>query len=147
MELRTLAWAFSLLAAASPAFGQSYGLGNLRPLSLSQKMSGSNREALLHFENEQGEHYILYEENPAFGGVKEIASLVSFIGNSNHICSIDLDCQSKAFCTSGCKKLYYEVFNSAAPSGRNSCAIKAFTCSVQNPLPSSGPPPAPSSGH
>lgn len=131
MGMRILMRAFIvlLLGWSHLAFAQAYGLRNLRPEGLSQQLVTGARRQLLHFKNELGDHFLLYEENAAAGGVPEIAGLAHFLGNPSYVCSIDLDCRAKAFCTGDCRKLYYEIFNTAAPAGRNSCTIKAFSCS------------------
>jgi hypothetical protein len=123
------AFALFSLSGECVAFGQSYGLRNLRPIGLSSTTSGASRSQLLHFQNDLGDQYLLYEENTSAGGVREIAGLLPFLGHADYVCSIDLDCTTKAFCTGDCKKLYYEIFNTSAPSGRNACTIKAFSCS------------------
>jgi hypothetical protein len=119
-----------LLFLAPKTHAHSYGLRNLRPVGFTQKASANDRQQLFHFQNELGDHYFLYEENSSEGGVRELAGLVGFASNSGHLCSIDLDCQEKAFCSGDCKKLYYEFFNVPPPVGRNSCKIRAFSCAV-----------------
>jgi hypothetical protein len=140
MGMRIFLFAAFLAAFAPPAtaFGQAYGLRSLRPVGLSSQVTGNDRKQLLHFRNDLGEQYLLYEESASAGGVREVAGLATYMSSTDHVCSIDLECKTKAFCTGDCKKFYYEVFNtsvSGGRAGRNECTIKAFSCNV----PGSGP--------
>jgi hypothetical protein len=140
---------------AIPAGGQPvsqaviYELRNLHPHGMTQVQSGGDvLRQYLEFRNEQGSHHVVYEEVSG-SPVRSISALRQQVGSLNSICSMDIECTTKAFCLDGCRNMYYEVSNAAADNlspERDNCRITFFSCeeaAIQGPAPASLPAAAP----
>lgn len=126
-----------VFATETTATSVHYELHNLRPKSISQYDAadpGILRQ-YLHFENEQGNHTFIYDELGSVTPMREILNLRQIIGSWDSVCSVDLDCTAKAFCTGDCKNMYYELTNAPAnpaASEKNRCQIHYLSCEKSN---------------
>jgi hypothetical protein len=96
--------------------------------------SAKDRAALreyFHFANELGSHRFIYEEAELKPPLQGIAGMRGVMGNSQMLCSVDLECKTKAFCTGRCQNMYYELSNfpdDPALVDRNSCRVLTLKC-------------------
>lgn len=125
---------FLLVLGAPGAFaGTQYSLTGLRPQGISQYAvpERSAQREYLHFTNELGSHRFIYEESSAKPPLAGIAGMRSAMGNSEMVCTADLDCRIQAFCTGRCQNMYYELSNTPEDptlATRNHCNVLAFKC-------------------
>jgi hypothetical protein len=131
-----LAAAFLIAAAsalAADATPVHYSLKGLRPHGISQyavRARTAQRE-YIHFENEQGNHYLIYEEAPGSPPTQAMKTFRAVMGSWDMVCSLELDCKQPAFCTGSCKNLYYETSNTPEDLGlldRNHCSLSSYHC-------------------
>ena len=111
----------------------SYELRNLRPQSFSQYylVGMFSLRQYLKFQNESGSHQFLYEESSVYSALPEIHDMQQAISIADYSCSVDVDCDAKAFCTNGCKDMYYELSNlpsALAVADVNHCRVTYFAC-------------------
>lgn len=125
---------FLLFLCAPGAFaGTQYSLTGLRPEGISQYAvpERSAQREYLHFINELGSHRFIYEESGLKPPLAGMAGMRGAMGNSEMVCTADLDCKAQAFCTGRCQNMYYELSNTPddpALAGRNHCTVLAFKC-------------------
>lgn len=122
------------LAAPAPAANipVKYFLRNLKASGISQYAltEKAGLRLYLHFHNEQGHHYIVYEEATAAPQQREVNNLRQAMANPHQPFSLDIECAAKAFCTGECRNMYYEMSNQPgeyATTEQNRCEVKAFT--------------------
>lgn len=123
-----------LCSGADSAHASSqYELGGLRGEKSTKypvPARSATREYFL-FVNEAGNHRFIYEESPGAESLPGIAGLRNVMGNKELVCKIELVCKKAAFCTGGCKNMYYESSNTPLDptlQGRNHCTISTFKC-------------------
>lgn len=125
----------NVVATTPPAAAIRYNLNNLRPVGMAQyevKAVGALRQ-YMRFQNEQGSHFIIYEEVSVAPPLREIAPLRQAMIDSDGVFSMEIECPTKAFCTGDCQHMYYETTNAPPTPGvnitndRNRCAILSFT--------------------
>ena len=110
-----------------------YSLQGLKPLGISQYSvpSRSAQREYIHFQNEQGNHYVIYEEAAGAPPVQAIKHFREVMGRWDMVCSLDMDCKAPAFCTGTCKNLYYETSNTPEDLellDRNHCTLISYRC-------------------
>ena len=111
----------------------SYSLDNLKPVSLAQ-YNVTDRPGLrqfFQFQNEEGMHFIVYEEVKGIAGSRELDGIRVYMSQWDSACNLELVCKTKAFCTGDCRNMYYEMTNSPNDTvfpERNNCTLESFTC-------------------
>ena len=95
-----------LLAASIPANDAppvTYALKSLHPqtLALYQAVGGTRHH--LRFQNDQGVHSLVFEGNEA----PTVVSMLQSTAGWNSVCSMELECGVKAYCTGDCRGIYY----------------------------------------
>ena len=143
-------------AASTPA-ALSYELRELHPAGFTQySASGEVIRQYFDFQNEQGTHHVIYEEVASAAPNRALLGLRQAAAAYDSVCSLDLECTAKAFCTADCRHLYYETANApgdALSPDRNKCRVTFFACEKSGaarntavtataPAPSSAPVPA-----
>jgi hypothetical protein len=129
MRILLLAFCFSATAWAQET-QVSYSIEHARFQEVSERRIAVGSRQFIKFQNPQGSHVLIYDEETAQAALRNLANLKQVMGIPETECRIDLDCSIKAFCTSGCRSMYYELSNSLAapPLGMNRCAIRSFQC-------------------
>jgi len=107
------------IAEANSSNSSVYVLKNLRPINISH--FSSPQRLHLRFENEQGNHSLIFPESPE----KQSSNLLQAIAGWQSICTLEIECAAKAFCTGDCKNMYYEITN---PLTEKKCNLRSFTC-------------------
>lgn len=136
-------------AATPPPAPQAieYELLGLKPAGVSQYNAPLLAfRQYLHFWNDEGSHFFIYEESPNLPPLKDLVNLREAMGASGVTCEVTVSCTPKAFCTGDCRNMYYEFSNSPASAtspGSSSCQLKSFTCEREKPLPVPAAVPAP----
>ncbi len=134
--LSTLAWADIPTAPSTPT--AVYDLKGLKPTSASVHNTAAYRKRHLRFKNDQGSHIFVFEETKY-----ETPSELFFfqtMNNWNSICSVELECSAKAFCTEDCRTMYYPVASTPpeSPLPPSKCRVRNLTCSPA-PMPTPAP--------
>jgi len=77
------------------------------------------------FKNQDGMHYIIYEENTTLASLKEINYLRQFLLKPNQSLKLKIECKQKAFCTGTCANKYYQISNTQNPviAKSNNCQL------------------------
>jgi len=110
-----------------------YTLHDLHPLGISHYgvPSRTATREYIHFHNEQGSHYLIYEELLSATPLAAVQHFRQVMGSWDMVCQLELDCRQPAFCTGGCRNHYYEVSNTPADpalADRNQCALSSYRC-------------------
>src|SRR3989344_4816299 len=124
-------WAQAQAAPLAQSPAVSYDIRDLHPVGYSFHRGDVATRYFFRLQNEQGSHYLVYEEFSAISPVKEMKYVERFSNNPDHVCTLELDCSLKAICVNDCKSLYYETTNAPLdPSmkDRNNCSIRSFGC-------------------
>lgn len=105
----------------------------LTPAGITQYSSGADSvlRQYLEFRNNQGTHYVIYEEGAGAPPLRNIAAIREMARAADSTCAIDIECSSKAFCTGDCRNMYYETSNlpgDALAPDRNKCKVTYFSC-------------------
>ncbi|MGZ6338688.1 MAG: hypothetical protein ACXWSL_22185, partial [Bdellovibrionota bacterium] len=122
--------------AAPPAANRQhvhYILTGLKPLGISQYTvaTRSAQREYIHFQNSQGNQYLIYEESPGAPPVAAMKHFREVMGRWEMECRIDMECKMPAFCTGNCKNIYYESSNTPEDLGmldRNNCTLLSYRC-------------------
>lgn len=131
---------FLLLPKASFAESVTYRLNQLSFVGMSGKSTTPKMRLYIKFKKLQSTHTLIYEEDPSLGALREITSLLQAAAAPNTVCSLEMDCSVKAFCTNDCQAVYYEFTNQPAPApidlkdSRNYCKLKSFDCTFNGGL-------------
>lgn len=109
-----------------------YELRDLKPAGITQYASGMDTvRQYLQFQNAQGNHHVIYEEVPSLPPARTVVGLRQMASAFDSLCSMDIECSSKAFCTGDCRSMYYETSNAPADPvnpDRSKCKILFFSC-------------------
>lgn len=131
-------------SATAPGAPITYELRDLRPAGFTQHVGvGDAVRQYFDFQNDQGGHHVIYEEVASAPPSRTVPALRQAAVSYESLCSMDLECTSKAFCTGDCKHMYYETANAPGDSlapDRNKCRVLYFTCEkAGSPVPSRAP--------
>lgn len=125
-----------VVKTATDAGGAEYNyiLMGLKALAFSQySMKAPDRvRQYLKFKNEDGYHYIIYEEAKSAPPLRELVNLKQSIENQDVEYTIEFICKQKAFCTGDCSKKYYEITNAPGNdlfSKSNKCRLNYYSYS------------------
>ncbi len=118
--------------APIPALDEvSYELSELRPVSLSAYPTeiSSVRRYYLQFRNNDGSHFLVYEEDSVRPPVESMHEMKNSMQAWKASCSVDVRCKGKALCTGKCSNMYYQISNMGAAGGAaDKCRLVSFTC-------------------
>lgn len=144
--LQTLtAWAAD--PAPLPA-KQIYSLSGLRPGGFSQYnlTEAPGIRQYLRFQGSASMHYLIYEEQEGSAPRKDISNLRQAMNSGEQTsCDLELECDTKAFCTGDCRNFYYELRN-VPKAGRNQCVLRSFDCAPSLPVITPPAPAVPTGG-
>lgn len=128
-----LLFSFQALAADTPF---SYTIEHVRFQEISERQTAMGNRQFIKLHNAQGQHVMIYDEESAQDSMRNLANLKQAFAIPETECRMELDCSLKAFCTAGCRSMYYEFSNSpAAPAPSvNRCSIRSFQCGKVQPV-------------
>ena len=84
----------------------------------------------MKFENADGIHTIVYDEIVTVPVLKTLNDLRQAMSSKDSLFSLEIECANQAFCTGGCKNMYYEFTNGSnesSLSGHNRCVVRNFS--------------------
>jgi hypothetical protein len=128
------------------AGAEDYRIEQARGQGISERKTATGIRQFLKWQNHQGTHVFIVDEETSQPALKDFASLRAAMAMSESGCTIEVSCAAKAFCTGSCRNMYYEFTNApaAATAGqaadaRNRCVLSGFDCTKQSQKPAGNP--------
>lgn len=126
----------SLMIGILGAQAEDYRIEQARSLGLSERKTETGTRQFLKWQNSQGLHVFIVDEEANLPPIKELSGLRSAMAMGDSECRIEVTCPVKAFCTGTCRNMYYEfsngpvatTTNSTPGEAKNRCMLLAIDC-------------------